>query len=160
MPPHSITTLSLIPPHTTPHHSTHCAVVLFACHCLCVSLSARSFLTQLKPHHAIQSPHPPHMAPQMHEPMSELERAMRVWTPQPKHQPPQPSHDATHTTCSLSFHPLAIRTLHNTATPNAHTMRREGGKRAKSVGTRKGVPLLCAFFDISQNTHLLASEKE
>ena len=113
--------------HTTPHHGTHntprnhaCVLwcLLFACRCLCVSLSARSFLTQPKPRHAIQSPYPPHMAPPMHEPMSEWEGAVVcVWTPQPKHQPPQPSHDATHTTCSLSFHPLAIHTLHNTTTP-------------------------------------------
>ena len=111
-------------PHHSPHHTTQwhtqhatqprvCAVVFV----VCVSLSARSFLTQPKPCHAIQSPNPPHMAP-MHEPMSEWEGAVvRVWTPQPKHQPPQPSHDATHTTCSLSFHPLAIHTLHNTTTP-------------------------------------------
>ena len=66
MPPHSITTLSLTPTtvHTTPHHGTHntphnhaCVLwcLLFACRCLCVSLSARSFLTQHKttPRHPI-----------------------------------------------------------------------------------------------------------
>ena len=85
MPPHSITTLSLTPPQPTPHHGTHntprnhaCVLwcLLFACRCLCVSLSARSFLTQPKPRHAIQSPNPPHMAPPMHEPMSEWEGAV------------------------------------------------------------------------------------
>ena len=79
MPPHSITTVH------TPHHGTHntprnhaCVLwcLLFACRCLCVSLSARSFLTQPKPRHAIQSPYPPHMAPPMHEPMSEWEGAV------------------------------------------------------------------------------------
>ena len=83
-PPHSITTLSLTPPQSTPHHCTHntprnhaCVLwcLLFACRCFCVSLSARSFLTQPKPRHAIQSPYPPHMAPPMHEPMSEWEGA-------------------------------------------------------------------------------------
>ena len=99
------------PHHTMGHHTTTCVcAVMF----VCMSLPACSFLTQPKPCHAIQSPNPPHMGPQMHERMSEWERAVAfVWTPQPKYQPPQPSHDATHTTCSLSFHSLAIHTLHN-----------------------------------------------
>ena len=126
MPPHSITTHTLThstPVHTTPWHTQHATqprvcygvcclhVAVFVCRCL-------PALSSLNPNHTT-SPKQPHMAPPMHEPMSEWEGAVAcVWTPQPKHQPPQPSHDATHTTCSLSFHPLAIHTLHNTTTPS------------------------------------------
>ena len=115
--PLAIHTLHNTTPTLTPcDHACVLWCLLFACRCLCVLLSARSFLTQPKPRHTIQSPNPlPHMAPPTHEPMNEWEgAAVCVWTPQPKHQPPQPSHDATHTTCSLSFHPLAIHILHNT----------------------------------------------
>ena len=113
MPPHSITTLSLTPTtvHTTPHHGTHntprnhaCVLwcLLFACRCLCVSLSARSFLTQPKPRHAIQSPYPQHMTPPMHEPISEWEGAVvRVCG----HHSPNTSH---HNQVTMPPTPLAL----------------------------------------------------
>ena len=126
--PHSIITLSLTTPQSTPHptmaHNTprnHACVLWRLLFCVSLSLCVAVcplFPHSTKPRHAIQSPNPPHMAPSMHASMSECEgTVVCVWTPQPKHQPPQPSHDATHTTCSLSFHPLVIHALHNTTTP-------------------------------------------
>ena len=114
--PHTHPTMA----HTTRHATTRVCcgvcclrVAVFVCRCL-------PALSSLNPNHVTPSNHPIRhiLSPPMHEPMSEWEGAVVcVWTPQPKHQPPQPSHDATHTTCSLSFHPLAIHTLHNTTTP-------------------------------------------
>ena len=114
------------PHHTTPWHTQHatqprvCAVVFV----VCVSLSLCVAVCPLFPHSTQTTPRHPITLSTTHDATNawaneRLERSSGacVWTPQPKHQPPQPSHDATHTTCSLSFHPLAIHTLHNTTTP-------------------------------------------
>ena len=115
MPPHSITTLSLTPPRSTSHHGTHntprnhaCVLwcLLFACRCLCVSLSARSFLTQPKPRHAIQSPYPPHTALPMHEPMSKWEGSSGVFVDTTTQTPATTTKSRCHPHHLLSFLPF------------------------------------------------------
>ena len=115
--------------HTTQWHTQRatqprvCVLwrLLFACRCLCVSLSARSFLTQPKPRHAIQSPYPPHMAPPMHEPMSEREGAA-VCVDTTAQTPATTTKSRCHSHHLLSFlpsigHPHSSHHSPNTTTP-------------------------------------------
>ena len=62
MPPHSITTLSLTPPQSTPHNGTHNAPRNHACVLWCLLFACRCLpaLSSLNPNHATPSNHPIH----------------------------------------------------------------------------------------------------
>ena len=139
--PHSHTTTHHNTPHTTCHTSTPvcCPLSFFLCDCQCT----QSTLNQTTQHHAIMQS--PHMAQPMDDAMSEWERAVVIEDTTPQ----TPS-----TTMKWWWHSLHLVSLvawighphssqHHKGKSEVKWQEERGGWR-KRVGTRKGVPLLCA----------------
>ena len=118
-------------PHHTPHHimahTTHNATTCVCCGVCCLRVAVfvcrclpALFPLNPKSRHAIQSPNPPHMAPPMHEPISEWKRSSGACVDTTAQTPATTTKSRCHPHHLLSFLP-SIGHSHSSQHHHANT---------------------------------------